>query len=147
MKKPTLVDVAKEAGVSPITVSRTLRDPDLVSKVMREKVTKAVEKLNFTPNFAAAALASNRSNIIGILIPSFSNNVFSDVLAGAYEATKNTRFTIQIGNTQYNQKIEEALVSSFLNIRPAGLLVTGIDQTDKANKILQSAPFLSLSVS
>lgn len=139
MKKPTLIDVAQEAGVSPITVSRTLRQPDLVSEAMRLKVAAAVKKLNYVPDSAAATLASNRSNIIGMLIPSFSNSVFADVLAGAYEAAKDTRFNIQIGNMQYNQEMEEAQLASFLSVKPAGLIISGIDQTPYSKALLTQA--------
>lgn len=140
MKKPTLIDVGREAGVSAITVSRALRQPEKVSDSLRAKVQAAVKKLGYVPDVAAATLASKRSNIIGMLVPSFSNSVFADVLAGAYEAIRDTNYTIQIGNVQYSALTEEALLPGFLNLRPAGLIVAGVDQTDAARQMLQAAP-------
>ena len=139
MKKPTLVDVGQEAGVSAITVSRALRQPEKVSDSMRAKVTAAVQKLGYVPDVAAAALASKRSNIIGMVVPSFSNNVFADVLAGAYDAIEGTGFTIQIGNVNYSALTEETLLPNLLNLRPAGLIVAGVDQTNRSKELLKMA--------
>lgn len=139
MKKPTLIDVGLEAGVSAITVSRALREPDLVTDSTREKVTAAVKKLGYVADAAASTLASSRSSVIGVLVPSFSNQVFSDVLSGASEVFEGTRFSIQIGNTGYSALKEEELVPKFLMLKPAGLIIAGINQTSATRKLLQSA--------
>ncbi len=135
-KKITLVDVAALASVSAITVSRTLRQPHLVSEPVRERVMAAIKELNYIPDAAASALASRRSNIIGMLVPSFSNNVFSDVLSGAYNEIEDTSFCIQIANTRYNPLIEQQLITEFLNLNPAGLIITGTNQTSEARSLL-----------
>lgn len=139
MKKPTLKDVGREAGISPITVSRALRNPGSVSEKMREKVANAIAKLEYSPNLAASTLAANQSNIIGILIPSFTNDVFTDVLSGAYEGLAGTPYSIQISNSYYDTDKEQKQLKEFLNLRPAGLIVTGIDQNDASNALLQTA--------
>lgn len=139
MKKPTLKDVGREAGISPITVSRTLRNPSVVSEKMRKKVADAIEKLEYAPNIAASTLAANQSNIIGILIPSFTNDVFTEVLSGAYEGLARTRYSIQISNTYYDTEKERKQLKEFLNLRPAGLIVTGIDQNEASNDLLRRA--------
>lgn len=139
MKKPTLIDVGRESGVSAITVSRALRDPDRVSKALRERIFAAVDKLGYVPNPAAATLASNRSSVIGVLVPSFSNNVFSDVLAGASSVIEGTRFSIQIGNTGYSALTEEAIIPKFLTLKPAGIIIAGIDQTEASRRMLSAA--------
>ncbi|MCF4098493.1 LacI family DNA-binding transcriptional regulator [Maritalea mediterranea] len=139
MKKPTLKDVARESGVSAITVSRALRTPDAVSEKLRARIDVAIEKLGYVADAAASTLASNRSNIIGVLVPSFSNNVFSDVLAGASRVLEGTKYSLQIGNTGYSALTEEALIPRFLTLKPAGLIVAGIDQTEKSRQMLAQA--------
>ena len=62
---PTLVDVARRAGVSTATVSRCLNLPDRVRPETRARVEAAVAELGYTPHFAGRALASNRTNTIG----------------------------------------------------------------------------------
>ncbi|NIZ62224.1 transcriptional regulator [Sedimentitalea sp. CY04] len=138
MSKPTLVDVGREAGVSAITVSRALRSPEKVSDSLRAKVDNAVRKLGYVPNQSASTLAASKTNSIVVMIPSTSNNVFSDVLRGIDEALKGSRFTLQIGNTGYDPLEEERLLRSFLNPAPAGVILAGIEQTDATKQMLQA---------
>src|SRR5690242_7315457 len=84
--KIRLTEVAKLAGVSPITASRFFRTPEALSAERRVRVESAANELGYVPNLAARALASQRTEVIGVLIPSFTNNVFSDVLRGIYDA-------------------------------------------------------------
>lgn len=139
MKKPTLIDVGRESGVSAITVSRALRDPDRVSEPLRKRVFEAIEKLGYVPDAAAATLASKRSSIIAVLVPSFSNYVFSDVLAGASNVIEGTKYSIQIGNTGYGALTEEAMIPKFLTLKPAGIIIAGVDQTEKSRQMLNAA--------
>jgi len=81
----TIADVAALAGVSAITVSRALRVPAQVSARLRADIDKAVRELDYTPNLSARALASRRTNLVGVLIPSLSQNIFTDVVRGIYD--------------------------------------------------------------
>ncbi len=65
----TLNDVAKLAGVTPMTVSRVVNNPSVVKPETREKVERAMKELNYTPNVAARNLATNRTHIIDVYIP------------------------------------------------------------------------------
>ena len=132
----TLAQVADKAKVSAITVSRVLRQPELVSEDVRARVIEAIETLNYVPDPAASALASKRTNIIGVLIPSVTNNVFSAVLAGIYDAIEGTQLTVQLGNTRYKIGEEEKLVRIFRSQKPAGLVVAGIDQSAATRAML-----------
>lgn len=138
--RPTLVDVAREAGVSAITVSRTIRSPGIVSDKARRKVEEAIRRLGYTPDPAASALASRSTSTIGLLVPSLTNNVFSDVLRGVYEGVQGTRYFVQIGNYRYSALEEEGLIRNFLSQRPAGLIVSSMDQTPTGRRLLETAP-------
>lgn len=141
-RRPTLADVAAAAGVSAMTVSRYLRRPQSgpQSGPPRPEIEAALETLGYAPDLAARALASRRTNIIGALIPSVTNNVFADVLRGLYDAAAGGRYDLQLVNTRYSPLEEERLVRLFLTQRPAGLIVTGRDQTDAAAALLAAAP-------
>lgn len=136
----TLADVAREAGVSAITVSRAIRMPDKVSDDARRRVRAAIDKLGYVPDPAASALASARTSVVGLLVPSLSNAVFADLLRGVYDAVEDTGLTVQIGNFRYAPSKEESLIRTFLRQRPAGLIVTGVDQTEAARRLLEGAP-------
>jgi LacI family transcriptional regulator, gluconate utilization system Gnt-I transcriptional repressor len=137
--RPTIADVAKLAGVGAITVSRALREPGRVSNDLRRQITAAIDKLGYVPDPNARALASARADVIGVLVPSLTNNVFADVVRGIYDGLSDTSFQIQIGNTHYSGMEEERLLQVFLGQRPAALIVSGIDQTPAARRLLEDA--------
>jgi LacI family gluconate utilization system Gnt-I transcriptional repressor len=136
--KIRLTEVAKLAGVSPITASRFFRNPEALSAGKRVRVESAANELGYVPNLAARALASQRTEVIGVLIPSLTNNVFSDVLRGIYDALDGSRYSIQLANTRYSILQEERLLRLFLAQKPAGLIVTGINQTPDSRAIMES---------
>lgn len=131
-----LSDVARRAGVSVITASRALRQPDLVAPETLARVRTAVAALGYVPNPAAQALASARSRVIGVIIPSVTNSVFSDLLRGVMDATDDTPYQPQFANTRYRSQREEELVRLFAAQRPAGMIVAGIDQSAEARAVL-----------
>ncbi|KZL25928.1 LacI family DNA-binding transcriptional regulator [Pseudovibrio sp. WM33] len=139
MPKPTLVDVGREAGVSAITVSRALRSPEKVSEALRAKVEISVKKLGYVPNQSASTLASNKSSSIVVMVPSISNNVFTDVLGGISDALHGSRFNMQIGYTNYDSLEEERILRSFLNPTPSGVIISGLEQTDETRQMLENA--------
>src|SRR3546814_19926352 len=75
----TMQQVARRAGVSAITVSRTLRLPDKVAPALSERIMRICQDLGYVPNHAARALASSRSRILVAVIPSLRNVVFVDI--------------------------------------------------------------------
>ncbi|OAF09997.1 transcriptional regulator [Bradyrhizobium centrolobii] len=137
--KIRLAEVAELAGVSPITASRFFRNPAALSIAKRARVESAAKELGYVPNLAARALASQRTEVIGVLIPSLTNNVFSDVLRGIYDASEGSRYSIQLSNTRYSILQEEKLLRLFLAQKPAGLIVTGIDQTTESQAMLEAS--------
>ena len=72
----TLRDVSEASGVSEMTVSRVLRGRGDVSQATREKVLRAAKSLGYVPNKIAGALASQRVNLVSVIIPAISNMVF-----------------------------------------------------------------------
>ncbi len=88
-KRPlTLRDVSEASGVSEMTVSRVLRNKGDVSAATREKVQEAAKRLGYVPNKIAGALASQRVNLVAVIIPSLGNMVFPEVLSGISEVLK-----------------------------------------------------------
>lgn len=137
--KVTLAEVAARAGVSAITVSRALRKPDMVSPALRDRIDESVRALGYVPDAAARALASGRTDVVGVIIPSVTNSVFADVLRGIYEAVDESGLSVQLGNTRYSPGMEEDILRVFVRQRPVGLIVAGIDQTETSRKLLVQA--------
>lgn len=137
--RPTIADVAKKAGVGAITVSRALREPERVSEDLRRQILHAVDVLGYVPDPNARALASARAEVFAVLVPSLTNNVFAEVVRGIYDSLSDSTFRIQLGNTHYSGLEEERLLQVFLSQKPAALIVSGIDQTPTARKLLETA--------
>jgi len=135
----TLQDVAQYIGVSAITVSRALQKPDKVSDSMRERVESAVKELGYIPNRAASALASAESRMVSLIIPSFTNSVFADVIRAIYNILLPEGYQILLGNSHYSPLEEEKLIVTFLEQNSDGIIVTGLDQTDYGKRILKQS--------
>jgi LacI family transcriptional regulator, gluconate utilization system Gnt-I transcriptional repressor len=136
-QRPTLIDVAQLAGVSAITVSRALREPERVSPKLRTRIDSAVAQLGYVPDPAARALASGRSPSVVALIPSLSNAVFVEVLEEIHRVLDGAGLQLLIGNTHYRAEEEERLLRSYLPHQPSGLLLAGFERTASAEKLLR----------
>ena len=139
MKRLTLKDVAAKADVSPITVSRVVNGADGVRANVREKVEAAISELGYIPNRSASVLASSKSNLIGVIIPSLSNVVFNDVLRGIYDIATPANYQVLLFNTHYSPIEEERAIRTLLGQSPEGLIITGGEQTAAARAMLQAA--------
>jgi len=137
--KPTIRNVAIQAGVSPITVSRALRDPDRVSPELRERVDLAVKELNYVPNLSARTLASHHTDVVGVLVPSLASTIFSDVLKGISDGIASTRLQIQVATNNYSNVEEYTILSSLLRQKPAGIIVSGTQQSPQVREMIQSS--------
>ena len=133
----TLSDVARRAGVGESTVSRVLRNKGSVSQQTREKILKAASDLHYVPNRIAGTLASMTSKLVGIVIPSVGNTVVPEVLAGATLVLEGAGFQPVIGVSNYDPVREEALIESILSWRPSGLLVAGLEHTERARAMMK----------
>jgi LacI family transcriptional regulator, gluconate utilization system Gnt-I transcriptional repressor len=137
--RPTIADVAARAGVGAITVSRALRNPELVSAALRAQIDSAVRELNYVPDPHARALASTRTDVLAVLVPSLSHTVFTDVLRGVYDGVDGTKLNVQLGNTRYIPAEEERLIAGIVRQKPSAIIVSGVDQTPAARRMLEEA--------
>ncbi|MBL1406763.1 MAG: LacI family DNA-binding transcriptional regulator [Rhizobiales bacterium] len=133
---PTLKDVSKIANVSVMTVSRVLRGKGYVSKEVISLVKEAAAKIGYSPNKLAGALASDKSNLVGVILPTLSNVVFSEVLSGINSALSKTDMQPFFGISDYSLIKEEKLVEGLLAWRPAGLILTGLEHSERTRELL-----------
>jgi len=144
--RATLEQVAGMAGVSIMTASRALSQPQMVSEVTRVKVEQAVAELGYVPNRAARALASSQSHVIVVLVPSFSNAVFTAVLEGIHDAVAPGQYQLLIGNTYYSQAEEEKLLRTYLQSSPDGILFSSQAHSPAVAKMLEASQVPSVSM-
>ncbi|MBL9048761.1 MAG: LacI family DNA-binding transcriptional regulator [Tabrizicola sp.] len=135
----TLRDVSEASGVSEMTVSRVLRNRGDVSAPTREKVLEAARALGYVPNKIAGALASQRVNLVGVVIPSLSNMVFPEVMTGISEVLDGTGLQPVVGVTNYLPDREEAVIYEMLSWRPSGMIIAGLEHTPASRAMLARA--------
>ena len=122
-----------------MTVSRVLRGRGDVSQATREKVLLAAKELGYVPNKIAGALASQRVNLVAVIIPSMSNMVFPEVMMGINEVLGSTDLQPVVGITNYLPEEEEKVLYQMLSWRPSGVIIAGLEHTDASSKMLHAA--------
>ncbi|SHH46424.1 LacI family DNA-binding transcriptional regulator [Cognatishimia maritima] len=132
----TLRDVSEASGVSEMTVSRVLRNRGDVSDATRQKVLRAAKDLGYVPNKIAGALASQRVNLVAVIIPSLSNMVFPEVLSGISEILEDTELQPVVGVTDYLPEKEEKVLYEMLSWRPSGVIIAGLEHSDASKAML-----------
>ncbi|MBZ9558764.1 MULTISPECIES: LacI family DNA-binding transcriptional regulator [unclassified Modicisalibacter] len=135
--KPTLADVAREAGVSSITVSRVVNAPDSVRESTRKRVEDAIERVGYVRNMLAGSLASADSRFIAVIVPSLSNIVFNEVIYGLQTTFEKHGYQILLGNTDYSMQREYELVRTFMGWSSSALVTTGLRHTPPCLELLK----------
>lgn len=135
----TLRDVSEASGVSEMTVSRVLRNRGDVSDATRQRVLTAAKELGYVPNKIAGALASQRVNLVAVIIPSMSNMVFPEVMTGISEALEETGLQPVVGVTGYSPEKEEKVLYEMLSWRPSGVIIAGLEHSDASRAMLKAS--------
>jgi LacI family gluconate utilization system Gnt-I transcriptional repressor len=133
----TMRDVAEVAGVSLITVSRALHQPDTVSDDTRRRVTEAMRTIGYLPNLAARGLVLQRSNVIAAVVPTIDNPVYAATVGGLADTLRTRGIEIMIGNSGADPAEEQAVITALVARRPDGVVLTGSDQTRAARRLLR----------
>jgi DNA-binding LacI/PurR family transcriptional regulator len=121
----SIEDIAKLAGVSSATVSRAIHSPHKVRAETRTRVYQLFEKHNYIYNAAAADLSRQKSKVIGLLVPTTRSPVFANSVLAIQERCQDSGYSVILGNTQYDARIEEQLIRQFQERRVAGMILTG----------------------
>jgi LacI family transcriptional regulator, gluconate utilization system Gnt-I transcriptional repressor len=130
-------DVARVAGVSPITVSRALGNPDKVAEETRKRVNEAVQKTGYVINRFASSLRSGHSTIISAFVSNLADPHFATALQGCAEALEGSRYHLLMAQTGYSDRLQQDVVDKILPFRPAAALFTGIVQSGRTRTALK----------
>jgi LacI family gluconate utilization system Gnt-I transcriptional repressor len=135
----TLHDVAKLAGVAPITASRALNTPGQVSEAVRKKVGDAVARTGYVPNILAGGLASARSRLVAAVVPTIAGPVFLETVQSLTAALAEHGYQLMLGQSGYAGSREDALLAAIIGRRPDGIVLTGIMHSAEGRKRLLAA--------
>ena len=132
-------DVAKLAGVAPITASRAVNTPEQVSEAVRTKVADAIARTGYVPNFLAGGLASHRSRLVAAVVPTVSGPVFLQTIQSLTQALAERGYQLMLGQSGYSSDREDALLGAIIGRRPDGIVLTGIMHSAEGRKRLVAA--------
>lgn len=146
--KVTIKDVAKEAGVAVSTVSRVISDNNKISAKTKEKVWEAIKKLNYTPNQMARSLATQRTNILAVVLPqdfggTFSNPFFMQTLKGISSCAKDKGYFIMFAFKEDDDAwIQRFVQSNFVE----GIIIFHGEQDEEVINYLKEIEFSFISL-
>jgi len=123
MKKPTMEDIAKELGISKMTVSKVFNDKPAVSKETREKVLEVAKRLNYTRNTIAGSMRSQTTKTIGLIISDSSYSFFPNVIKGIEDCAVSNGYALLLCNTNGDHTTEKEKIDLLLSKRVDGLIL------------------------
>jgi LacI family transcriptional regulator len=138
-KKATLVDVARAAGVGPMTVSRTINGHPYVSDATAKRVQAAIRKLGYRPNHAARMLTGQLSKSIGLIVPDVADPFFSVVSKAVQQEARAAGYLVWLAVSDNDASTEEAEIEQMSNHPVDGILLAPIDSRSKHLKAAAAA--------
>ncbi len=137
--KATLKEVAKAAGVSPITVSRFINTPDQVSSSAREKIVAAIEQTGYIPNAAARQLKTNQSDIVFFVVPNIRNELYASLSHELMLKLAQYNKSLFICDYNFQDQLEQMLIQEIYKHRPAAIVMASGDGMSDAQLQLLNA--------
>lgn len=134
-----VTDVAKLAGVAPITVSRVINTPDSVAPETLRRVHEAIDRTGYVPNMLAGGLASTRSHLVAAIVPTVSSPVFQETVEALTETLATAGYQLMLGQSGYAESREDQLLDAIIGRRPDGIVLTGIVRSPGARLRLLAA--------
>lgn len=139
-------DVAMEAGVSIMSVSRVMRGVEGVSAAKRSEIRRIARRLGYSPSRVAGSLAAANSTLIGISVPTLFEAVFAEILDGMRSIFNKAGLQTIIETTDYMESFEEKWVERMISWNPAGLILSGVYHSKTTMKRLRNAGIPTLEI-
>jgi LacI family transcriptional regulator len=134
-----LVDVARDAGVSPATVSRAMTQPELLSADTLNRVQDSARKLGYRPDGMARALASGKTMTIGAIVPTLDSTIFARVLQSMQLALSREGYQLLVASHEMNPAAETEAVRTLLSRGVDGLMLVGAERAQETALMLRSS--------
>ena len=127
----TIRDVAKLAGVSPMTVSRVINGSPKVAPQTRERVEAAIAELHYVPNTLARGLTQSRSGTIGMVVPDLGDPFFTLVLRGAEQVAWAAGYRVIVCNTSNDGDVEVSYLDNLIAHQVDGVILAPVSDASK----------------
>jgi LacI family gluconate utilization system Gnt-I transcriptional repressor len=134
-----MADIAALAGVTKMTVSRALREPDKVRPETRARVHAAARHVGYIPNRTAGSLTARSSGIVGVVVPTLRHSLFAETIEGITDVLAAAGVDLIVASSRYQTDAEEAQIRALLGRRPDAIVLTSLTHTRAARDLLRSA--------
>ncbi|MDR1262203.1 MAG: LacI family transcriptional regulator [Oscillospiraceae bacterium] len=121
----TIIDIAREAGVSSATVSRVLSKHPNVSALTASRVRAVVDKYGYQPNSIARGLQQRQSHVLGIIMPDIKHPYYAGIFSAAQREAEGAGSVVQLYRLEYNGSVTEEFIRRLIERRLDGTLLTG----------------------
>jgi LacI family transcriptional regulator len=135
-KRATLEDVARVAGVGPMTVSRTINGHPYVAEQTAKKVRAAIRRLDYRPNYAARMLTGQLSRSIGLIVPDIADSFFSVIIHAVQQTAHESGYLVWLAASNGDPSVEAAQVEIMVHHPVDGILLVPVDSRNKYLKAL-----------
>jgi LacI family transcriptional regulator len=134
MKRTSIKDIARIAGVSVATVSYVLnkKEGSRISESTKEKILEIAETINYTPNKIAKSLKTNKSKLIGLILADISNDFYSTIARNIENAAMKLGYTLLIGSSDENPQKFKKLIDLFSEQQVDGMIIAPVVNSDEA---------------
>ena len=116
-------DIARDLGVSVVTVSKVLRNHSDISQETRQRVLKRMKELNYRPNLAARALVTGRTSSMGLVVPDLVHPFFAEVAKGLSRALRKKSYSLLIASSEEDPELEQQEIDNLLARRVDALVI------------------------
>jgi LacI family transcriptional regulator len=141
----SIKDIAEACGVSPMTVSRAINNSKEISKTTRERILKVCEDMGYRPNAAARSLLSNKTNMIGLIIPDITNQYYSYVSKGVSAYLEGLGYGLILCNSDRKPDNEFKYMDFLTQKRVDGIIIIPVQSSVHSYKILMNGvPFVQV---
>lgn len=130
-KKVTLRDVAAKLGLSAMTVSLALRDHPRISGETKERIRAAMDKLGYRPNPVARALATGKSNLLGVIVPNSSDPYYAEVIRAIEDTASAANYHVLLANGSYDMERYTERVRDMISLHVGGIIAAPPFTSDK----------------
>lgn len=123
-KRITIVDIARECGIAPSTVSNALADKDIVKPETKQKIKEIADRLGYRASITARALRTNKTNSIGFLASDIANSFYSEILKEVEIIASQNDFSLFLGSTEFNDNKQTKYIKSLIDKQIDGIILT-----------------------
>jgi LacI family transcriptional regulator len=127
----TIKDVASQAGVSPMTVSRVINDSDRVSPETERRVREAIAELGYIPSRLARGLSGRRTGTLAVIVPDVANPFFTLIVRAAEEVARRSSYRVILCDTRADLAVERDVIEELIAHRVEGIAIAPVSDRSK----------------